>query len=405
MKKQLVTLWPRPSRDKGSFTYYLRYVDLENKPRCISLRHCDKRKGEKQRTQKEKELRMGYCEPGSMKLDEFMEDSLRQTGSQIRQSTKTEYRQAVRHFIRIVGNIDFQSIDHKHGEQFRQACLDEGNSKNTVAKKIRQLKAMFELAVQRKLLDENPLKMLRPPKTSNNKNIRTYSDGECESLLRVAGEIQKECILEWDLAITLALTTGMRKGELLNMVWSDIDFGELTIEVTPKHDTDETWEWLIKDTDQRTLPLTEDVLKFLIAFQDRRPSGYPYVLVPPKRYDRIQLIRQGKPRGRKKTWTYEDARNSVINNFTDMFGEIRDRAGIKQHKTFHDLRRTAITNWFYEGLEIIEVMRLAGHSKYDTTLKYYLAVKDDLVDKARKAIKHRVSREMLGRCAQRSRHS
>ncbi len=45
---------------------------------------------------------------------------------------------------------------------------------------------------------------------------------------------------------------------------------------------------------------------------------------------------------------------------------IREKAGIKTG-TFHDLRRTAITNWFYEGLEITEVMRLAGHSKYDTT--------------------------------------
>ena len=43
-------------------------------------------------------------------------------------------------------------------------------------------------------------------------------------------------------------------------------------------------------------------------------------------------------------------------------------------------------------------MRLAGQSKYDTTLKYYLAVKDDLVDKARRAVKHLVSREMLERC-------
>ncbi len=38
-------------------------------------------------------------------------------------------------------------------------------------------------------------------------------------------------------------------------------------------------------------------------------------------------------------------------------------------------------------------MRLAGHSKYDTTLHYYLAVKDDLVDKPRRAVRPRVSRE------------
>ena len=31
-------------------------------------------------------------------------------------------------------------------------------------------------------------------------------------------------------------------------------------------------------------------------------------------------------------------------------------------------------------------MRLAGHSKYDATLFYCLAVKDDIVDKARRAI-------------------
>ena len=48
-----------------------------------------------------------------------------------------------------------------------------------------------------------------------------------------------------------------------------------------------------------------------------------------------------------------------------------------------------------EGLEIAEVMRLASYSKYDTTLKYYPAVKDDLVDRARRVVRHRVSREML----------
>lgn len=43
-------------------------------------------------------------------------------------------------------------------------------------------------------------------------------------------------------------------------------------------------------------------------------------------------------------------------------------------------------------------MRLAGHSKIETTMEYYLAVKDDLMNKARKAVKFRVDREMLERC-------
>ena len=113
-----------------------------------------------------------------------------------------------------------------------------------------------------------------------------------------------------------------------------------------------------------------------------------------KRYDRIQLTRTGKSKRKKNIWLLKDANNSVINNFTDMFGDIKAKAGIKKG-TFHDIRRTAITNWFYAGLEITEVMRLAGHSKYDTTLKYYLSVKDDLVDRARQAVRHSVSQEML----------
>ena len=31
-------------------------------------------------------------------------------------------------------------------------------------------------------------------------------------------------MIPWDLVITIALTTGMRRGELLNTVWGDIDF-------------------------------------------------------------------------------------------------------------------------------------------------------------------------------------
>jgi len=120
---------------------------------------------------------------------------------------------------------------------------------------------------------------------------------------------------------------------------------------------------------------------------------------PTSRYDEIQQIRKGisSKRG-KKIWTYQDARINIIPNFTEEYNEIRKQAGIKKHKTFHDIRRTAITNFFYEGLEINEAMRISGHSKYETCLRYYLSVKDDLMNKARKAVKFKVSQEMMERC-------
>jgi hypothetical protein len=68
-KKNLVRLWRRPSKDGTKFTYYIRYTDLDGKFKVPSLGHGDKKKAEKQRSKKEKELRMGYCPAGSMKLE------------------------------------------------------------------------------------------------------------------------------------------------------------------------------------------------------------------------------------------------------------------------------------------------------------------------------------------------
>ena len=43
-------------------------------------------------------------------------------------------------------------------------------------------------------------------------------------------------------------------------------------------------------------------------------------------------------------------------------------------------------------------MKLAGHSKFETTYNFYLRVKDGLLDRARKAITHIVSPELLQKC-------
>ena len=223
----------------------------------------------------------------------------------------------------------------KFGSSFFVLChrcsailLDQGNAPDTVAKKIKSLHAVFQLSVNRNQLEENPLDNLSKPKSNRNKSIRTYTEDECDRLVKAASDCQQLDALEWDLVIITALTTGMRKSEILNLVWLDIDFSEMTMTVTEKTDTKETWVWGIKDTDRRTLPMTEEVAQLLIHLQNRRPAGYPYVFVPENRYDWIQAIRQGSPMGRKKTWTYEDARISVINNFTETFGEIRKQAGI-----------------------------------------------------------------------------
>jgi len=72
------------------------------------------------------------------------------------------------------------------------------------------------------------------------------------------------------------LATAMRRAELLNCTWADVDFDAQTIEVNPKQNTKDTWEWLIKDSDHRTLPLTEDIVQMLVDHQAQQLEGHPY---------------------------------------------------------------------------------------------------------------------------------
>lgn len=230
------------------------------------------------------------------------------------------------------------------------------------------------------------------PRSPKNPQIRVYTEDECSRILRAASRVQNDSVLEWDLTITIAFVTAMRKSELLNLTWADIDFEERTVSVLPKQDADETWEWKIKDTDCRILPLTEDTVRLLARLQNRRPEGYPYVLVPPGRYDHIQKYLRKTGR-----WSLCHARTSIVHNFNAQFDRILAKAAVKKG-TLHDIRRTAITNWFYQDLSIYDVMKLAGHSKFETTYKFYLQVKDGLLDRARKATTRGVSPELLQKC-------
>ena len=179
--------------------------------------------------------------------------------------------------------------------------------------------------------------------------------------------------------ITVGLATAMRRAELLNCTWADIDFDAQTIEVNPKENTEDTWEWRIKDTDHRTLPLTEEIVQMLVDLQAQQPEGYPYVFVPTKRYDYIQNVL--RPKGK---WSLIDASMKAVNNLGRQFNKILKKAGIKKG-TIQDIRRTAITMWFANGMSEHDVMVLAGHSSFATTHEFYLAVADDLVDRARVA--------------------
>ena len=131
------------------------------------------------------------------------------------------------------------------------------------------------------------------------------------------------------------------------------------------------------------MPLTKEVALLMAQLRHGQSKSSPYVFVPPSRYARIQKAReQGK-------WAVQNG-ICPVNNFTRQFKKILAKAKI-EHYEFHDLRRTCLTRWFAKGLREYDVMNLAGHADFETTRRFYLAVREDLLQRARKA-----SAEALG---------
>lgn len=342
-----------------------------------SLGHSDRRKAERQRDQLEKELRMGYVEPDSMKLSEFIKDSFQRSKNLTRKSTLRDYEIILQEFISVVGDRDFQIIEHADGEYFLNYCVEKGNAPSTIKKKVRTLKRIYNLAIQRRQIDENPFRFLKGPKIPK-KKVLVLSEPEMINLIKASRDTPDIYGFRWDILILMAWATGMRKGELLNLTWRDIDFENRVVQITAKQDTELTWQWDIKDHDERTLPLTDKLIDILTELQVTVTEGCPYVFVPYARYQEIMKKRS------ESNWDSIKTRENLIPHFSPHFKALRQKAGILQDITFHDLRSTALSGWCRNGMNINEVKELAGHSSIVTTQEFYIAVTSDLVDRARR---------------------
>jgi len=160
---------------------------------------------------------------------------------------------------------------------------------------------------------------------------------------------------------------------MLNLTWSDIDFGNNLICIRAKALTEQTIEWEPKDHENRVVPMSEQTTQLLANLQATSIEGHAYIVILPKRFARIK---QREKAGKR------NSRSEILNNVNRDFDVIRCRSGIDKC-TLHDLRRSAITNWA-QHLPIQVVQQFAGYSNITTTRKYYLAVRSEDIVSASK---------------------
>jgi len=233
--------------------------------------------------------------------------------------------------------------------------------------------------VRQRIIAVNPfssLQQFRLPKAK----IRTLSD---EEIMRIVAACPD---MRWQAMVVIAATGGLRPGEIVNLTINDVDLQRREITICPKAETRSTWRWEPKDHECRVVPLSELAATMCCKLMAELPEGQPYLFLPADVYRRrIEQMRQGELK--------DFIKRRPDQQFSQTAARIFGRAGVRG-ATFYDLRRTCLTNLANAGVSPYDVRMIAGHSKIDTTLGFYIKPSEARIDNAR-----RVGQEHLELCA------
>lgn len=301
--------------------------------------------------------------PIRVTLSEFIQEHMHVMRGQVAYATLMDQKRALTFFEKFIGgSVSLQKIQPRHAEGFIAERLASDLAIGTVNKDIRTLRRIFNLAIDpRGYLEDgqNPFGRIRQRKKAG-KSIRYVSTDEYRALSAAGSR------LWWRALISVAYGSGLRRGEILHLTWSDIDFENQRIHVQTKPSSRCLIEWEPKDHENRVVPMSAESTQLLADIQADSEEGFAYIFISPRRFKRI------KQREAAGQW---NSRSEAVNNVGRDFDVIRRRSGTAPC-TLHDLRRSAITNWA-QRLPIQVVQQLAGHSNIATTRKYYLTVRPE----------------------------
>jgi integrase len=193
-------------------------------------------------------------------------------------------------------------------------------TKSTVNRDIAVLKRLFNLAIDWNLIERNPAKKVALYRIDE-RPMRVLSQDEERRLIEAAAPHFRPLII-------VAINTGMRRGELLNLRWEQVDLHNLTITISHS-----------KNGRVRHLPINKSAQEVLNELPEPH-EGHVF------RY-------RGLPIKAVKTAFLAAVR----------------RAGIPRCR-FHDLRHTFATRLVLAGVDLATVKELMGHADISTTMKY-----------------------------------
>jgi site-specific recombinase XerD len=285
------------------------------------------------------EIRRDSDRPEPVRFEVFAERYLEQW-SKVKKAESSYVRDknSLKHLVGSLKGKYLSEIQRVHVDAYVAKRKKSGGAAGTLNRELSCLKNMLRKATDWEIIESNPAAGVSKEREEV-PEFEWLTEDEAEKLIEACPENLK-------LIITVALNTGLRRGELFNLTWTDVDFeqGILTVRQT-------------KNGDTRYIPMNQKVLRALSAHSrfGRRIVG-----------------------GKVCQWVFSSASGEKLKSFRNGLDAALQRAGIRKHIRPHDLRHSFASHLVMKGVDLRTVAQLLGHRDLRVTMRYTHLAPDHL---------------------------
>ncbi|HWQ43808.1 MAG TPA: site-specific integrase [Desulfosporosinus sp.] len=345
------------------------------------IRYTDNFKGNKSQAEKAlakfvTEIENGtFADSKNMTIAKFSEEWVETHVNKLAPKTQKEYiRMLDTHILPKLGNIKLADLRPTHLMKFYKYLDQDGIRLDKKPGKLSErsqryyhavLSSMLEDAMKWQYIVSNPATRVEAPKVHKKQTI-SYDEIQSAALLEalLVEPIKYRCL------VTLALFTGLRRGELLGLEWKviDMDKGQLAVvkqsQYTPETGiVDRTTK---TESSKRLISIPPSIVALLKEYKAAQNEERLKVGDLWQKSDRLFTTWDGKP-------MHPDTVSSWFNDFLNRHNEkmlIEEKIPLP-HIRFHDLRHTSASLMISQGVSLKNVSSRLGHSSITITADIY----------------------------------
>ena len=278
----------------------------------------------------------------------------------------TSYNTMRNYSIAFMRIMDLTSDDIQN---YVNLLLSDGYSKSAIKKQYNLITAFFKFLLGEGL-QVRPvyLNVILPSETKISKpkrDVEAYDDPDQKKLKLVSDEVDNDAAH----AVIILLETGMRIGELLALMWSDVLWARRAVRIhrTLVNPANRGKSYVQDDakskTSNRTIPLSPKAMSVLRKMYENSPC-----------MDGLVFCVEGN---KDVSIAYNPLAKAV---------KAICKAANVQWKGFHVFRHTFATNCYYKGCDIKKLSKLLGHANVTITYNIYINLYGDMLEELREIV-------------------